>query len=105
MSTTVNASPDSSCNNGRELVPTAAILCAKASRGTSSQMLIPLCIYFLTISPHYQMKSTETTREFHMFYLGREEERTHQLMGLITAPPPVETTTWYIKESFFSASV
>jgi hypothetical protein len=35
-----------------------------------------------------------------------DEKETHQLMGLITAPPPVETTTWwYIKESFFNASV
>lgn len=43
------ASVESWCKRGRELVPTAEILLTKASKGTSNQTLIPLCIYFLEV--------------------------------------------------------
>lgn len=87
------ASPDSSCSSGRESVPTAAILWAKASRGTSSQMLIPLCIYFLIISSDYQLKFNRDFGFICFFFTSDRMKGTNQLMGLITAPPPVETTT------------
>jgi len=47
--TFVYASPGSLCRSGRESVPTAVILWANASTGTSNQTLIPWCIYFLAI--------------------------------------------------------
>ena len=47
--TFVYASPESWCKRGREPVPTAAILRAKSSKGTSNQTLIPFCMYFLMI--------------------------------------------------------